>query len=218
MNNAHLAALIVLATGAVACSSDDSTSADADGGTKVTTPDTGTAVDYPTGPYGVDVGDILPNFALTGFVNESATGASTDGTFEDYSLAQLKATGAKYAFIHVSAADSDLSQAAAKLLGEKGGAMVAAGAQIVEVLAGKPGTPVKRADLESWISDNALTVTTVTDSEASPLTVLDAAAGQPESGFIIEMPKMVITWTAKGTTEYSTVEDGLHWLDSLLSE
>ncbi len=58
---------------------------------------------YPAGPYGNTVGAVLTNLQLQGYVNESGTGVASDQPWTDaYSLDDLRATGAKYALVHVS--------------------------------------------------------------------------------------------------------------------
>jgi len=61
---------------------------------------------YPMGPYGGNTGNILANLQLSGYVNDSGTGISNDAAkmnWKDaYSLQDVRATGAKYALIHVS--------------------------------------------------------------------------------------------------------------------
>jgi hypothetical protein len=58
---------------------------------------------YPSGPYGNKVGDVLTNLKLQGYLNESGAGlASAQPWLDAYSLGDLRATGTKYALVHVS--------------------------------------------------------------------------------------------------------------------
>ncbi|MBL8685362.1 MAG: hypothetical protein JNK05_39650 [Myxococcales bacterium] len=57
---------------------------------------------YPAGPYGNAVGATMANLALEGFVNDSRSELSTRGNFGRYSLAELRAGGARYALVHTS--------------------------------------------------------------------------------------------------------------------
>lgn len=58
---------------------------------------------YPGEPYGNAVGDTLTNLQLQGYLNEAADAISNTKPFVDsYSLEDVRATGAKYALVHVS--------------------------------------------------------------------------------------------------------------------
>ena len=58
---------------------------------------------YPDGPYGNAVGDVLGDLKLQGYLNEAADAISNTKPFVDaYSLEDVRATGAKYALVHVS--------------------------------------------------------------------------------------------------------------------
>jgi hypothetical protein len=58
---------------------------------------------YPGEPYGNAVGDTLTNLQLQGYLNEQADAISNTKPFLDsYSLEDVRATGAKYALVHVS--------------------------------------------------------------------------------------------------------------------
>ena len=64
---------------------------------------TGSAGPYPDGPYGNAVGDTLTNLHLQGYVNDDAVAISNTLPFVDsYSLEDVRASGAKYALVHVS--------------------------------------------------------------------------------------------------------------------
>ena len=56
--------------------------------------------DYPAGPFGNTVGATLANLELDGFVNDSRAEVSTRAPFVSYSLATLRAGGARYALVH----------------------------------------------------------------------------------------------------------------------
>jgi hypothetical protein len=108
----HLAALgLVAALLSAACSSSPAASS---GAAKAAAHDAGgTAHDsappkvalgpYPGGPYGNKVGDVLTNLKLQGYLNESGAGLASDQPWLDsYTMEDLRATGAKYALVHVS--------------------------------------------------------------------------------------------------------------------
>jgi hypothetical protein len=61
---------------------------------------------YPSGPYGGTMGATLANLQLSGYVNNSGTGIANDAGkmnwTDAYSLQDVRATGAKFALIHVS--------------------------------------------------------------------------------------------------------------------
>jgi hypothetical protein len=175
--------------------------------------------EYPPGPYGTQEGEILSNFAFQGLVNEKPGSLAKDADWAaSYSVGDLRSTGAKYALIHVSAIGDAASEAAAAKLVEDAPGLHGQGAQIVEVLATAEGTAASEEELRAWVATYEMSVTAVVDSPDSPLTVFDAA-GSPESGFIIKIPEMEIQWFSHGGgPQYTTVQDGIHWLHSLLAE
>jgi len=58
---------------------------------------------YPAGPYGNAVGDVLTDLKLQGYVDDAADAIANTKPFVDsYSLEDVRASGAKYALVHVS--------------------------------------------------------------------------------------------------------------------
>lgn len=58
---------------------------------------------YPAGPYGNDVGAVLTDLKLQGYVDDAADAIANTKPFVDsYSLEDVRASGAKYALVHVS--------------------------------------------------------------------------------------------------------------------
>jgi hypothetical protein len=58
---------------------------------------------YPDAGYGNAEGDTLPNLQLQGYVNDTGGAISNTLPFVDtYSLEDVRASGAKYALVHVS--------------------------------------------------------------------------------------------------------------------
>lgn len=58
---------------------------------------------YPDAGFGNAVGDTLPNLLLQGYVNDTGDAISNTLPFVDsYSLEDVRASGAKYALVHVS--------------------------------------------------------------------------------------------------------------------
>ena len=57
---------------------------------------------YPAGPYGNNVGEVLANLGLQGYVNPTCESISNTLPFVDYSLDELRRTSARYALVHVS--------------------------------------------------------------------------------------------------------------------
>jgi hypothetical protein len=58
---------------------------------------------YPAGPYGATMGAVLANLKLQGYVDDAGTGFASDQPWRDsYTLEDVRATGAKYALIHIS--------------------------------------------------------------------------------------------------------------------
>lgn len=87
---------------------DDTGTAPADTATSTdtgtVTTDTATPPTYPAGPYGTDVGKVVANLDLEGYVRfEPTTGLATSATYGPTSFADLRAKSPKkHALIHVS--------------------------------------------------------------------------------------------------------------------
>lgn len=86
---------------------EDTGTAVADTGTSATdtsTTDTATPPTYPAGPYGTDVGKVVANLELEGYVRfDPTTGLATTATYGATSFADLRTKSPrKHALIHVS--------------------------------------------------------------------------------------------------------------------
>lgn len=56
---------------------------------------------YPSGPYGVNAGDIIANFRWEGYYNDAADVLVDTKTYGSYSLEAARLTGRRYALIHI---------------------------------------------------------------------------------------------------------------------
>lgn len=57
---------------------------------------------YPTGPYGINVGDVLQNLSWDGYVNLSGAVVSTSLPYGPTTLQDLRGSGRGFAMIHLS--------------------------------------------------------------------------------------------------------------------
>ena len=58
---------------------------------------------YPAGPYGNQIGSVLPNLELLGYVRHDTTGLASDATLESVNLQDVRASAPRpYAMIHIS--------------------------------------------------------------------------------------------------------------------
>jgi hypothetical protein len=57
---------------------------------------------YPPGPYGVNVGEVIPNLSWVGYPDEAADAIATSKPKGAYSMQALHATGRAYGFVHIS--------------------------------------------------------------------------------------------------------------------
>jgi len=55
---------------------------------------------YPAGPYGADVGEVMPNLAWKGYVDDDGLGLATDGDYVDVELDTVRRGGARWALVH----------------------------------------------------------------------------------------------------------------------
>jgi hypothetical protein len=98
---AVLATFLLGGCALAACSGDGGVVEETDavtGGSGTSTPE-----GYPEGPYGADVGEILPNLVWRGFVEDDGAGLATDGGYRDYSLDDARRSGARWALLHFGA-------------------------------------------------------------------------------------------------------------------
>lgn len=91
-----LAAASLALLGGCADASDPPEETDAVSGT------TGSATPdgYPEGPYGADVGEVMPNLAWRGYVDDDGLGLATDGDYVDVELDTVRRGGARWALVH----------------------------------------------------------------------------------------------------------------------
>jgi hypothetical protein len=64
--------------------------------------DSGVASAYPSGPYGNNLGDTMPNLSWQGYVNDAADALSTTKPFGPYSMDDLRKSGRPLALMHLS--------------------------------------------------------------------------------------------------------------------
>ena len=89
---------------AVSCGDGGGTVEDTDAvtGSGTTAPD-----GYPAGPYGADVGEILPNLEWSGFVSDDPGQASgrlaSAAPYGSYSLDEARRSGKRFALLHFGA-------------------------------------------------------------------------------------------------------------------
>lgn len=55
---------------------------------------------YPAGPYGADVGEIMPNLAWKGFVDDDGVGLATGNDYAELDLDTVRRGGARWALVH----------------------------------------------------------------------------------------------------------------------
>lgn len=55
---------------------------------------------YPAGPYGADVGEVMPNLAWKGYLDDDGLGLATDGDYVDVDLDGVRRGGARWALVH----------------------------------------------------------------------------------------------------------------------
>jgi hypothetical protein len=58
--------------------------------------------DYPAGPYGTQLGDVIANLQLRGYVNDSAEGLASAQPLVDHSFDDVRKSCKGYALVHVS--------------------------------------------------------------------------------------------------------------------
>lgn len=96
-----VSAFASLALGAASCAGDGGTIEDTDavtGATGTSTPD-----GYPEGPYGADVGEIVPNLSWMGFADVETGRPATASTYAAYSLDDARRSGKRWALLHFGA-------------------------------------------------------------------------------------------------------------------
>ncbi len=90
-----------LILGSSGCGGDGGTIEDTDavtGSSASSTPD-----GYPAGPYGADVGEVIPNLLWLGFANEDTSRLASAAPYAAYSLDDARRSGKRYALLHFGA-------------------------------------------------------------------------------------------------------------------
>lgn len=176
---------------------------------------------YPDGPYaiaGPKVGDVLPNVELTGYFNEVGEELATAASSEDFDLGDLRATGARYAVIHVGGGWCDSCHVAAHHLSNQLDLLLARGAIALEILLDgiTLGVDPTHEELDAWVEFGELKLITAMGRSEELRRVF------PENThvYIVDLETMTVVWTTTGKsvdpsiTEMAIGELVGNWLDS----
>lgn len=221
-------ALLALGLGLVACGGDDSsagtggaggtggTGTGGGAGTSGGTAGTGAggsggtaSAQYPAGPYGKAVGDVMQNYSFHGYVNDDGTALSSTLTQSDFDLQAVRASGKRYALIHLATYICSGCKSAADDLGQLSLPVQQAGGAVIEALFG--------GDLDAWITAYDLKVTTAVPEPGGGLV---GGVADREHAFIVELSTMQIVWYGFGsyaTTDNSSAKQGLAEMQTLLA-
>lgn len=117
-------------------------------------PDAGGA-DYPPGPYGTTVGDVLPNMIFAGYLTPTPAGAPVSGLpyTDPVTLADLRAAGIyRYLLLNVAAEWCVPCQAEAEVLPAKYTAWASKGGLVASVLTEDSNVLLAtKRNLDDWI-------------------------------------------------------------------
>lgn len=166
----------------------------------------GPAAGYPNGPYGEgnpQVGDVIEDLKLQGFVSEAGGGLATTQPFSETSLARLRDSGARYLLIHTATAWCTSCRAAADDMGLRGEEVLDAGGAVLELLLDGLGTnqdPTER-EIAAWIEAHDLSVTTAGPREDRVRKVFPSR----EYAYIVELGTMTVLWREEGLYASPTV-------------
>jgi len=175
-------------------SSGDDSGAVADAGTD-SGPSSGA---YPSGPYGVHVGDVIANMSWMGYVDDAADAIATTKPYVPYSLDDARKSGRKYAMLNLAEVSCPGCQKSAGELASDAKSVVDAGGIIVEILMTKGFVAQpSQTDLENWINYYKLPITTVKDPDGKG-TATFTALGQREQAYIIDLTTMKIVQIISG--------------------
>jgi hypothetical protein len=156
---------------------------------------------YPAGPYGVAKGDIIQDMQWIGYVDLAASAVATTEPYVMYSLNDARTSGAHYAMIHLAETDCPGCQMAATQLESGGAAVVQAGGVMIEVLETTGFvTQATQTDLEQWIGEYKLPITSVKDPDGTGTATL-TALGRREQAYIIDLTTMKILDVFVGNTD-----------------
>ena len=170
-----------------------------DGGV-VTTP-------YPSGPYGVAVGDVIQNMQWIGYEDDQANAIATTEPYAAYSLDDARKSGKHYAMINLAESDCPGCQKSAGELvsgstnptAPAAAAIIASGGIVIEVLETTGFTTIAtQTSLQAWINKYQLPITTVKDPDGSTGTPTLTTLGHREQAYIVDLTTMKILQVIQG--------------------
>jgi hypothetical protein len=123
---------------------------------------------YPNGPYGADVGSVLPNFAFQGYLAPTATtGATTSAPFGAVSLDAFRSTGARVLIVQAACFQCATCPEDAAKISSNLSVWVPKGGLALGVLTqGRNPGPPTQADLDTFVNGAAQSFGTISDSWA----------------------------------------------------
>jgi hypothetical protein len=153
---------------------------------------------YPSGPYGVQVGDVIQDFTWSGYRDDAADAVATSKTYGTYTLDDARKSGKRYAMINLAEVQCPGCQKSAGEIASGGPGVVQAGGVVIEVLetSGFVKQPTK-AELDAWITKYMLPVTTVKDPDGAGTPSLDIL-GPREHAYIVDLTTMKIVQIVPG--------------------
>jgi hypothetical protein len=161
---------------------------------------------YPSGPYGVAVGDVIPNMQWIGYEDDQASEVATMEPYAAYTLLDAYNSGKHYAMINLAETDCPGCQKSAGEL-ENGSTdptapdaktIVGMGGVVIEVLETTGfTTQASQTDLEAWVNKYELPCTTVKDPDGTGTVTLNTL-GHREQAYIVDLTTMKILQVIEG--------------------
>jgi hypothetical protein len=135
----------------------------------------------------------------SGYVDSAANAVATTLPYGNYSLDDVRKSGAHYAMINLAESDCPGCQMSATQLASGGPGVVAAGGVIVEVLESTGFiSQATKTSLDAWVNKYQLEVTTVKDADGSSGTPTLTTLGPREHAYIVDLTTMKIVQIIQG--------------------
>jgi hypothetical protein len=145
-------------------------------------------------------GCVMPNMQWIGYVNDAADALSTTKPYVSYSLDDARKSGKKYAMVNIAEFQCPGCKQSADEIAAGGAAVVQAGGVVIEVLMTSGFSAIApKSDLDSWVQNHMLNVTSVKDPDGSMGTPTYDQMGLRDQAYIIDLSTMSVIQCVTGS-------------------
>ena len=177
------------------------------------TPPEGAATEYPEGPYGNAVGQVLGDLDFVGYLRNEPKGLATSATLAPVKLSEVRSQAGeiKYALIHVSAFWCGICRAAVEDLVSKYPKLASKAIFVDLLVEGEtPDDVATRANLDSFVKGLSIPYTVLRDPDGVKFRIREKV-GKNKTALLVDLATMKVL--AKSPSDYTTVLKKLETLE-----